>query len=73
MRARCCVKVATRRLLIEQLVVVAILGSGKKSDAMWHVLFHSPFLSFLSEEVDVPVHMNMKRSGFLLIRLYRVR
>ena len=30
-------KVATRRLLEEQLVVVAILGSGKKSDAMWHV------------------------------------
>ena len=30
-------KVATRRLLEEQLVVVAVLGSGKKSDAMWHV------------------------------------
>ena len=28
---------ATRRLLEEQLVVVAILGSGKKSDAMGHV------------------------------------
>ena len=34
--ARCCVKVATRRLLEVQLVVVAILWSGKKSDAMWH-------------------------------------
>ena len=31
-------KVAARRLLEEQLVVVAVLGSGKKSDAMWHVL-----------------------------------
>ena len=30
-------KVATRRLLEEQLVVVTVLGSGKKSDAMWHV------------------------------------
>ena len=30
-------KVAARRLLEEQIVVVAILGSGKKSDAMWHV------------------------------------
>ena len=30
-------KVATRRLLEEQLVVNAVLGSGKKSDAMWHV------------------------------------
>ena len=30
-------KVATRRLLEEQLVAVAVLGSGKKSDAMWHV------------------------------------
>ena len=33
-------KVATRRLLEEQLVVVAVLGSGKKSDAMWHVPQH---------------------------------
>ena len=30
-------KVATRRVLKEQIVVVAVLGSGKKSDAMWHV------------------------------------
>ena len=29
-------KVAARRLLEEQLVVVAVLGSGKKSNAMWH-------------------------------------
>ena len=35
--ARCCVKEATRRLLEEQLVVVAVLESGKKSDAMWNV------------------------------------
>ena len=28
---------STRRLLEEQLEVVAVLGSGKKSDAMWHV------------------------------------
>ena len=35
--ARCCVKAATRRLLDEQILVVAVLGSGKKSDAMWHV------------------------------------
>ena len=32
--ARCCVKVATRRLLEEQLAVVEILESGKKDDAM---------------------------------------
>ena len=30
-------KVATRRLLEEQLVIIAIIGSSKKSDAMWHV------------------------------------
>ena len=30
-------KAATRRLLEEQIVVVAVLGSGKKSDAMCHV------------------------------------
>ena len=30
-------KVATRRLLKGQLVVVTVLGSGKMSDAMWHV------------------------------------
>ena len=41
--ARCCVKAATRRLLEEQIVVVAVLGSGKKSDDMWHVpQGHSP-------------------------------
>ena len=34
-------KVATRRLLEEQLVVVAVLGSGKKNDAMWHYLVPS--------------------------------
>ena len=27
----------TRRLLEKQLVVVTVLGSGKKSGAMWHV------------------------------------
>ena len=31
------VKAATRRLLEEQIVVVAVLGSGKRSDSMWHV------------------------------------
>ena len=30
-------KAVTRRLFEEQLVVVAFLGSGKKSDPMWHV------------------------------------
>ena len=30
-------KAATRRLLEEQLVVVAVIGRGKKSDALWHV------------------------------------
>ena len=33
-------KVASRRLLEQQLVVVAVLGSGKKNDAMWHVPHH---------------------------------
>ena len=37
MRRKVLLKAATRRLLKQQLVVVAILGSGKKSDAMWHV------------------------------------
>ena len=32
--ARCCVKVATRRLVEEQIAVVVILESGKKDDAM---------------------------------------
>ena len=30
-------KVATRRLLEEQIAVVVVLKSGKKDDAMWHV------------------------------------
>ena len=30
-------KVATRRLLKEQIAVVVVLESGKKDDAMWHV------------------------------------
>ena len=30
-------KVATRRLLEEQTAVDVVLGSGEKSDAMWHV------------------------------------
>ena len=30
-------RAATRRLLEEQVVFVAVLGSGKKSDAMWYV------------------------------------
>ena len=30
-------KAATRRLLEDQMVVVAVLGSGKKNDAMWYV------------------------------------
>ena len=30
-------KAVTRRLLGEQIVAVAVLGSGKKDDAMWHV------------------------------------
>ena len=29
-----------RRLLIEQIVVVAVLGCGMKVDAMWHVPQH---------------------------------
>ena len=37
MRARCCVRVTTRRLLEEQIAVVVVLESGKKDDAMWHV------------------------------------
>ena len=38
-------KASVRRLLEEQLVVVAVLGSGKKSDAMWHVPQSSSSLS----------------------------
>ena len=30
-------KVATRRLVEEQIAVVVVLESGKKDDAMWHV------------------------------------
>ena len=30
-------KVATRKLLEEQIAVVVVLESGKKDDAMWHV------------------------------------
>ena len=30
-------KVATKRLLEEQIAVVVVLESGKKEDAMWHV------------------------------------
>ena len=30
-------KVATRRLLEEQIAAVVVLGRGEKNDAMWHV------------------------------------
>ena len=33
-------KVATRRLLEEQIAVDVVLESGKKDDAMWHVLHY---------------------------------
>ena len=42
--ARRCVKVVIRRLLGEQIADVAVLGSGKKEDAMWHVPHHPPSL-----------------------------
>ena len=32
--------VVTKRLLGGQIVAVAVLGSGKEDDAMWHVLQH---------------------------------
>ena len=35
--ARCCVKVGTRRLLLEQIAAVVVLERGQKNDAMWHV------------------------------------
>ena len=35
-------KVATRRLLEEQIAVVVVLESGKKDDAMWHVPHRVP-------------------------------
>ena len=35
--ARCCVKVATKRLLEDQIAAVVVPGRGEKSDAMWHV------------------------------------
>ena len=36
-------KVATRRLLEEQIAAVVVLGRGEKNDAMWHVphVFHT--------------------------------
>ena len=34
--ARCCVKVATRRLLGEQIAAVVVPGKGEKNDAIWH-------------------------------------
>ena len=33
-------KVATKRLLKEQIAAVVIPGRGEKSDAMWHVPQH---------------------------------
>ena len=30
-------KVATRRLLEEQIAAVVVLGRGEKNDTMWHV------------------------------------
>ena len=39
-------KVATRRLLEEQIAVVVVLESGKKDDAMWHVPHSNQFLNY---------------------------
>ena len=39
-------KAATRRLLGWQIVAVAVLGSGKKDDAMWHVPQHCEFQEY---------------------------
>ena len=39
--ARCCVKVATRRLLEELIAAVVVLERGEKNDAMWHVPHHN--------------------------------
>ena len=36
-------KVATRRLLEEQIAVVIVLECGKKDDAMWHVPHLDPY------------------------------
>ena len=33
-------RVVTRRLLGGQIVTLAVVGSGKKDDAMWHVPQH---------------------------------
>ena len=33
-------KVATRRLLEEQIAAVVVLDRGEKNDAMWHVPHH---------------------------------
>ena len=38
-------KVATRKLLTEQIAAVVVLGRGEKNDAMWHV----PHLYFSSQ------------------------
>ena len=35
--ARCCVKVATKSFLEEQIAAVVVPGRGEKSDDMWHV------------------------------------
>ena len=47
---------ATRRLLKEQIVVVTVLVSGKRSDAMWHVppryIYQQVYLSELLERVS---------------------
>ena len=61
-------KAATRRLFEEQIVVVAVLGSGKKSDAMWHVpqcklsTTCSNLLMYPNEELPVAVDHNHIRT-----------
>ena len=35
--ARCCMKVATRRLLEEQIAAVVVLVRGEKNEVIWHV------------------------------------
>ena len=51
--------VATRRLLKEQLVVVAVLGSGKKSGAKWHVPHKVNFSMARSLPVEILIPHNV--------------
>ena len=65
---RCCVKVATRRLLEEQIAAVVVPrrgenvpGRGEKNDSMWHVPQFVAISQLIFCEIKLKVKLRVRR------------